>query len=99
VLPLLLITLVQIVDLLISVLVTLMIVQFVIGLLLNFNVINGSNQFVLSIYNAINSLLEPILAPIRRIMPATGTLDFSPLVLIILLQILRIVLTNLALAA
>jgi YggT family protein len=96
---LVLITLVQIVDLLISVLVTLMIVQFVIGLLLTFNVINRGNQFVLSVYNAINALLEPILGPIRRIMPATGGVDFSPLVLIIVLQILRIVLTNLALAA
>ncbi len=94
-----LITLIQIVDLLINVLVTLILVQFVISLLLAFNVINQSNTFVLSIYNSINTLLDPLFAPIRRVMPATGTLDFAPLVLIILLQVLRIVLTNLAFAA
>jgi YggT family protein len=96
---LVLITLIQIVDLLINVLVTLILVQFVISLLLTFNVINRSNTFVLSIYNSINTLLDPLFAPIRRVMPATGTLDFAPLVLIILLQIIRIVLTNLAVAA
>jgi YggT family protein len=87
--------LIQIVDLLISVLVMLIIVQFVIGLLLAFNVINTSNQFLLAVYNSINSLLEPVLAPIRRIMPNTGAIDFSPLVLILGLQLVLIVLANL----
>jgi len=87
--------LIQIVDLLISVLVMLIIVQFVIGLLLALNVINTSNQFLVAIYNSINSLLEPVLAPIRRIMPNTGAIDFSPLVLILGLQLVLIVLANL----
>ncbi len=43
-------------------------------------------------------MLEPILGPIRRIMPNTGALDFSPLVLIVILQIVQIVLRNLAAA-
>ena len=80
----LLFTLVQIVELLTNVLVMLIIVQFVIGLLFAFNVINTGNQFLLTVYNSINSLLEPVLAPIRKIMPRTGALDFSPLVLIVL---------------
>jgi YggT family protein len=92
---LLLTTLIQIVDLLINVFVMLIIVQFVIGLLLAFNVINTSNQFVVSVYHSINSLLEPVLAPIRRMMPSTGALDFAPLVLIVVMQILLIVLHNL----
>lgn len=89
-------TLIQIVDLLINVFVMLIIVQFVIGLLLAFNVINASNEFIVSIYRSINALLEPVLGPIRRMMPSTGSIDFSPLVLIVLLQILLIVLSNLA---
>lgn len=89
-------TLIQIVDLLINVLVMLIIVQFIIGLLLAFNVINASNEFVISVYRSINALLEPVLGPIRKVMPSTGSIDFSPLVLIILLQILLIVLTNVA---
>jgi YggT family protein len=92
---LLLSTLIQIIDLLINVIVMLIIVQFVIGLLLAFNVINHSNEFIVSVYRSINSLLEPVLAPIRRLLPSTGSIDFAPLVLIIVLQIVLIVLTNL----
>jgi YggT family protein len=35
----------------------------------------------------VDSIVEPLLSPIRRIMPQTGMLDFSPMVLIILVQI------------
>ncbi|KLI64540.1 YggT family protein [Aurantiacibacter marinus] len=87
--------LIQIVGLLTSAIVMLVIVQFVIGLLFAFNVVSPSNQFLTQVYNSINSLLEPILGPIRRILPQTGAIDFSPLVLIILLQIVGIVLDNL----
>ena len=91
-------TLFEIVGYLISIIVMLVIVQFVLSLLIAFNVVNTHNQFVDAIWRAVNALLEPILGPIRRIMPATGALDLSPLVLIVLLQILRIVLKNLAVA-
>ncbi len=94
-----LITIYAIIDMLVNVFVMLIIVQFVIGLLFAFNVINASNEFVVSIYRSINTLLEPILGPIRRIMPATGAIDFSPLVLIILLNILLIVLSGIINAA
>ncbi|WP_338447512.1 YggT family protein [Pelagerythrobacter marensis] len=77
---------------LINVVVMLVIIQFIIGLLFAFNVINQRNEFLWQIYNSINSLLEPVLAPIRRILPRTGAIDFSPLVLIIGLQILMRVL-------
>lgn len=36
----------------------------------------------------INSVVEPMLAPIRRVIPSVAGLDFSPIVLIILIQIL-----------
>lgn len=94
----LLFTLLQIIDLLVSVIVFLVIVQFVLSLLISFNVVNTSNQFVAAIYTAVNALLDPILRPIRRIMPDTGAIDFSPLVLIIGLKILQIILGNLAMA-
>ena len=91
-----LLTIAQILDLLISVVVTLVIVQFVLSLLIAFNVVNMSNQFVAAIWTALNALLQPLLAPIRKIMPNTGSIDFSPLVLIIGLQILQIIVGNLA---
>jgi YggT family protein len=88
--------LLQIVGLLANVLIMLVIIQFVIGLLFAFNVVNQSNQFLAAIYTSINRLLDPVLAPVRRMLPATGAIDFSPLVLIILLQIVMIVLASLA---
>lgn len=45
----------------------------------------------------VDRLVEPMLAPIRRILPPTGMIDFSPLVLIILLQVLGTFLTGILL--
>jgi YggT family protein len=89
-------TLIQILSLLINVVVVAVIVQFVLSLLLAFNVVNRHNGAVDAIWTAINAILDPILSPIRRFMPNTGAIDFSPMVLIILLQILMIILNNLA---
>ncbi len=88
-------TLIRIVSLLANLVFYLVLVQFVIGLLLSFNVVNRSNEFILAIYNSINALMEPVLKPIRRVLPNTGAIDFSPLALIVLLQILLIILPNL----
>jgi YggT family protein len=92
-------TLYQIVSYLISIIVMVVIVQFVLSLLISFNVVNMHNHFVESLWRAVNAILEPILAPVRRFMPDTGAIDFSPMVVIILLTILQIVLRNLAYAA
>ena len=89
-------TLSQIIGYLISLIVTFVIVQFVLSLLISFNVVNMHNRFVEAIWTAVNALLDPILNPIRRIMPKTGAIDFSPLVLIVGLNVLNIIVTNLA---
>lgn len=94
----LLVTFVQILGVLINVIVMLVIVQFVIGLLFTFNVINSSNDFLMQVYRSIDALLRPALDPIRRVMPETGAIDFSPMVLIILLTVIQIVFGNLAAA-
>ena len=46
----------------------------------------------------VDRLVSPMLDPIRRIMPVTGGLDFSPVVLLILVQILGSLLKTLLLA-
>ncbi|MBT0667889.1 YggT family protein [Novosphingobium profundi] len=89
-------TLYQIIDYLVSIIVFVVIVQFVLGLLIAFNVVNMHNQFVAAIYQALNAILEPMLRPIRKFMPNTGAIDFSPMVLIIGLTIIQIILANLA---
>lgn len=73
------------------------IVQFVLSLLISFNVVNMSNNFVRSVWTAVNALLDPILNPIRKILPNTGGIDFSPLVLIVGLRILMMLLSGVAL--
>lgn len=89
-------TLAQIVAYLAWVVTVLVIVQFVLGLLISFNVVNMRNQFVSSIWQALNALLEPILRPVRKLLPDTGAIDFSPLVLIVLLNVLIMLLDGLA---
>lgn len=43
----------------------------------------------------IDQIVEPMLAPIRKVVPLVGMFDFSPLILIILVQVLATVLINL----
>jgi len=43
----------------------------------------------------IDRIVQPMLAPIRRILPSTGMLDFSPMVLILLLYVVRSLLVGL----
>lgn len=69
------------------------VVIVVLGEVLSFVIIIDSLlSFVLSPYHPIREafgrILQPLYAPIRRIMPSTGTFDFSPLVLLILIQVI-----------
>jgi YggT family protein len=95
----LLYTLIDIISYLIQIIQIVVIVQFVMYLLLTFNVINSHNQFVESLWRALNAILDPLLNPIRRIMPNTGGIDFSPMVLIIGLVVLQKVLWGFARAS
>jgi YggT family protein len=58
-------------------------------LIVAFGVINTDNRVVQTINDAINSLTEPLLAPIRRAIPPMGGFDLSPLVLIISILIFQ----------
>ena len=89
-------TIVGVLGIIANVIVMLVIVQFVIGLLFAFNVVNSRNEVLWQIYNSINALLEPLLSPIRRLLPNTGAIDFSPLALMVLINIVMYVLRSLA---
>jgi len=94
------IPLLQIVDLLLSVLLWIIIIQAVLSWLVAFNVVNTNNDFVRQVLYALSRLTEPMYRPIRRVMPDFGALDFSPLVVLLIIQILRsIVLPAIARAA
>lgn len=81
-----------ILGLLASIVSTVVIVQFILSLLLAFNVVSIHNQIVAALWNGLNAILDPILAPIRRMMPNTGAIDFSPIVLLLGIRILMIIL-------
>ena len=89
-------TILGVLSIIANAIIMLMIVQFVIGLLFAFNVVSSRNQFLAQVYSSINALLEPLLRPIRRVLPNTGAMDFSPLVLIVLINIVLYVLGSLA---
>lgn len=75
---------------------TVVIVQFILSLLLAFNVVSLHNQIVAALWQALSAILDPILGPIRRMMPSTGMLDLSPIVLLLGIQILLIILSYVA---
>jgi YggT family protein len=57
-----------------------------------FSIINRHNEFVATTASIILRITEPALAPIRKLMPRTGGLDLSPIVLILLLFFIQDVL-------
>jgi len=63
-----------------TLLVYLIFIEVIMSWLLAFNVINLRNPVMAQIYGTIRAIVRPILDPIRRIIPAIGGLDLSPIV-------------------
>ena len=72
----------------------LIIFHVIMSLLVTFNVINSYNQFVGTVMGFLYKVCEPALSPIRRILPAMGGVDLSPLIALVLLQGLKILLLS-----
>ncbi len=85
-----------VVDLLLRVLSYIIIVQAILSWLVAFNVINTHSDFVRSFLRALDRLTEPLYRPIRKVLPDFGGLDFSPLVVLLLIYVLRILLGGVA---
>lgn len=62
----------------------------VLSWLVAFNVINPYNRVVSAIIQGLGALVEPVLRPIRRLLPTLGGMDFSPIVLLLLIQFLKV---------
>jgi YggT family protein len=91
-----LIALFQVLDLLLRVVTYIIIAQAILSWLVAFNVINTHNDFVRSFLNVLDRITEPLYRPIRRILPDFGGIDFSPIVVLLLIYILRILLAGVA---
>ena len=87
-----LLSLLTIVDLLLQVAMWIIVVQAILSWLVVFNVINTQNEYVRSFFHALDRITAPIYRPVRRILPDFGGLDFSPMVVLLLIVVLRILL-------
>ncbi len=61
------------------------IIVAILSWLIAFHVINIYNDLVRSIWNALNALTEPLLRPIRQVLPNLGGIDISPVILLLLI--------------
>ena len=65
------------------------IANVIISWLVAFNVLNTQNRFVYSILELTYRLTDPFLNKIRRFLPNLGTLDISPIILLVLIWFLQ----------
>jgi YggT family protein len=64
-------------------------IMIIMSWLISFNVINTRNEFVAGLWRVVNAVTEPILRPIRRIIPPMGGLDLSPIVVFVIIFFLQ----------
>jgi YggT family protein len=84
-----LIAFVDIADFLLTILTWIIIGQVILSWLLAFNVLNIHSGGVRNFIIALDRLTAPLYRPIRRILPDFGGIDFSPLVILILIQVIK----------
>ena len=71
----------------------LLIASAILSWLIAFNVVNTRNQFVSAVGEFLYRITEPVLAPIRSVLPNLGGLDISPIVVILIIMFLERVIT------
>jgi YggT family protein len=91
-----LLALIQIIIFALTVLSWIIILQAVLGWLVAFNVINTYNHGVRGFLAALGRLTDPLYRPIRRILPDFGGLDFSPIVVLLIIWAVQRLLGGLA---
>lgn len=70
------------------------IIYVIVSMLISFNVININNQFISLIMNFLFKLIEPSLKIIRRMIPNFGSIDITPVILIILIESILYIITK-----
>ena len=76
-------------DSIITIYLWIIIINAVLSWLIAFNVLNTQNRFVFSILDTTYKLTDPALSKIRRFIPMFGSIDISPVILILILMFLR----------
>ena len=80
---------IQTLALILDVAFTLLLVHVIMSWLINFQVLNLGQPLVAQIWQGLNRLFEPVLRPVRNILPNTHPLDLAPLAVFILIIALR----------
>jgi len=91
--------LIDIANLLLSVVTWIIIIQVILSWLFAFNVLNTSSSGVRAFALALERITDPLYRPIRRLLPDFGGIDFSPLVVLIVIQVLRKLLAGVAMSS
>ena len=76
-------------DSLIAIYIWIVIINAILSWLVAFNILNTQNRFVFSLLDTTHKLTSPVLDKIRRFIPTFGSIDISPVILILLLMFLR----------
>ena len=76
-------------DSIIAIYIWIVIINAILSWLVAFNVLNTQNRFVFSVLDATYKLTDPALNKIRRFLPTFGSIDLSPVVLILFLMFIR----------
>jgi len=76
-------------DSMITIYLWIIIINAILSWLVAFNVLNTQNRFVFSVLDTTYKLTDPALSKIRRFIPMFGSIDISPVVLILILMFLR----------
>lgn len=71
-----------------------LIISAVLSWLIAFNVINTSNRFVYTVADVLYRLTEPVLRPVRRVLPNLGGIDVSPILVILAIFFLQSLIRN-----
>jgi len=79
----------SLIDTVFTLYIIILVASVAISWLVTFNVLNTQNQVVYGVLGFLYRLTEPVLKPIRRILPAMGGIDLSPIILIVLLYFVR----------
>ena len=76
-------------DSIITIYLWIIIINALLSWLVAFNILNTQNRFVFSVLDATYKMTDPALNKIRRFIPTFGSIDISPVVLILILMFLR----------
>ncbi|HEX7924579.1 MAG TPA: YggT family protein [Bradyrhizobium sp.] len=79
----------EIILLILELYVYILIGSAILSWLIAFNVVNTRNQFVAAVAEFLYRVTEPLLRPIRNVMPNLGGLDISPIILILIIYLIQ----------